>query len=78
MVRTDSINEAAYVVAQGMSHPEYEWVTDKLCLFVFKCDKVKVTNLFDEYKEGGKVEAKVYAGALAHLKNEMFQSKRTT
>lgn len=76
MVRTDSINEAAYAVAQGMSHPEFEWATDKLCLFVFVCDEVG--GLIDDYRKGGKVEAKVYAGALAHLKSAMFQSKRTT
>lgn len=75
-VRTDSINEAAFVVSRGMSHPEFEWVTDKLCLFVFG-NSDKAGQLIQEYKEGGTVEAKRFAGNLAHLKTAMFRSKNT-
>lgn len=77
MFRTDSINEAAFAVTRGMSHPDFEWVTDKLCLFIFKdCDEAG--KLVNEYKEGGTVEARRYAGTLAHLKSAMFQSKNKT
>jgi hypothetical protein len=74
MFRTDSINEAAYAVARGMSHPDFEWVTDKLCLFKFEdCDRAG--RLIREFQEGGTVEARRYAGTLASLKASMFQSK---
>jgi hypothetical protein len=74
MFRTDSINEAAFVVARGMSHPGFDWVTDKLCLFTFRdCDEAG--RLVNEYKEGGMVEARRYAGTLAHLKAAMFDSR---
>jgi hypothetical protein len=77
MIRTESINEAAFAVARGMSHPDFEWVTENLCLVVFRdCDKAGA--LLEEYRGGGTVEARAYAGTLAHLKSAMFQSKKNT
>lgn len=73
-VKTSSINEAAFVVARGMSHPSFEWVTDSLCLFSFNCGKAE--QLIDEYQKGGLIEAKRYAGVLAHLKSAMFKSRK--
>lgn len=76
MFRTDSINEAAYAVSQGMSRPAFDWVTENLCLFTFsECDRAG--KLIQEYREGGMVEAKRFAGVLANLKTAMFQSKST-
>jgi hypothetical protein len=77
MLRTDSLNKAAFLICKDNPLQSFDWVTDNLCIFQFT-DDTKVQADAKDYDRGGKVVAKKYADCISNLKKDMHKARTSS